>query len=115
MRPQHRIAEDTLPVVRLTSVPQAEPDPPLKYQLTPAYGQLQPGNAATSYYRAIVLLPRDEKLQFGDAQEKWLDVPLNEFPQEEARKWLAAYQSVLGEVRTRRCAKTVNGVIACAS
>ena len=93
-------SEDTLPVVSISSVPQAEPDPPLKYQLIPAYGKLQPGNAATSYYRAIVLLPRDEKLQFGDTQEKWLDVPLNEFPQEEARKWLVAYQSVLGEVRT---------------
>ena len=39
-------------------------------------------------------------MQFGDEQSKWLDVPLNEFPKEEARKWLAAYQNVLDEVRT---------------
>ena len=92
--------ENDVPVVRIASVSQAESDPPLKYLLTPAYGNLQPGNAATSYYRAIVLLPRDEKLQFGEEQGKWLELPLNEFPKEEARKWLAAYRNALDEVRT---------------
>ena len=89
-----------LPVVKITSVPQAEPDPPLKYQLTPAYSKLQPGNAATSYYRAVVLLPRAEKQQFGDEQSKWLDMALTEFPKEEARKWLGAYVSVVEELHT---------------
>ena len=91
--------ESQLPVVIVNSVPQAEPDPALKYQLTPAYGALQAGNAATSYYRAIVLLPRDEKQQFGDSQTKWLEVPLAEFPKEEARAWLGAYRNMLEEVR----------------
>ena len=31
--------ENEMPVVRISSVSQAEPDPPLKYLLTPAYGK----------------------------------------------------------------------------
>ncbi|MHB0956750.1 MAG: hypothetical protein ACYC0X_08900 [Pirellulaceae bacterium] len=81
-------------------MPSAEPDPPLQYQLTPAYADIRPGNAATSYYRAITLLPHDQKLQFSDVQEKWIEVPLGEFPKEEARQWLTAYHSVLQEIRT---------------
>jgi hypothetical protein len=93
-------SENELPVKNMVLVPCAEPDPPLQRLLIPAFADLQPGNAATSYYRAITLLPRDQKLQFGETQESWLDVPLREFPQDEARKWLAAYQSVLQETRT---------------
>lgn len=92
--------ENEMPAVKVSSVPQAEPDPPLKYQLIPAYGKLTPGNAATGYYRAIVLLPRDEKHQFGDEQSKWIEVPLGDFPKEEARTWLAAHRNMLEEVRT---------------
>ncbi len=90
-------SENELPVKSMVLVPCAEPDPPLQRLLIPAFADLQPGNAATSYYRAITLLPRDQKLQFGETQEKWLEVPLQEFPQDEARKWLTAYQSVLQE------------------
>ena len=93
-------SENELPVKNMVLVPCAEPDPPLQRLLIPAFADLQPGNAATSYYRAITLLPRDQKLQFGETQEKWLEVPLQEFPQDEARKWLTAYQSVLQETRT---------------
>jgi hypothetical protein len=93
------VGDKPLPVVTLSAMPQAEPDPPLKYTLVPAYMDVQPGNAATSYYRAIALLPRDEKSQFGDVQSTWLEVPLSEFPKEEARAWLAAFHNTLEEVR----------------
>lgn len=94
---------DAMPVVSLSSVPQAEPAPPLTHQLIPFYGRLTPGNAATSYYRAIVLLPRDEQHQFDEQRSQWLEVPLAEFPQDEARKWLEAYRHALDEVHTATC------------
>lgn len=93
------IGDKPLPVVSFSTVPQAEPDPPLKYTLIPEYMEVQPGNAATAYYRAIALMPRDEKSQFGDAQSKWLEVPLSEFPKDEARAWLGSYHNTLAEVR----------------
>lgn len=89
--------EDALPVTKLTVSPAAEPDPPLKYALVPAYGDLQPGNAATSYYRAITLLPNASK-PFED-ESKWVELPLAEFPCDEARKWLEQYRNTLEEVR----------------
>ncbi len=92
-------SEDAMPVVAISSVPQAEPDPPLTYQFVPAYRKLTPGNAATGYYRAVVLLPRDEACLFGERQRKWLEVPLAEFPKDEARTWLEAYRGVWKEVR----------------
>ncbi len=96
-----RAAKTTLPVVSITSVPQAEPDPPLKYQLTPAYGKLQPGNAATSYYRAIVLLPRDEKLQFGeDTGEMAGACRSTSSPRRKPASGSLRTESVLDEVRT---------------
>jgi hypothetical protein len=86
-------------VFHVTLRPQPEPDPPLKHELLPAYHQLQPGNAATYYYRALLSLPRDPKLQFGDQQTKWMDQPLTEFPTKEAAQWLKAYKNVFGEAR----------------
>ncbi|NLX56954.1 MAG: hypothetical protein GXY58_17750 [Planctomycetaceae bacterium] len=94
---------DAMPVVPLSSVPQVEPVPPLTYQLVPSYSQLTPGNAATNYYRAIVMLPHDEQHQFDEQQFQWLEVPLAEFPRDEARKWLKAYGNALNEVHTATC------------
>lgn len=92
-------AEDVLPVTKLVISPAAEPDPPLKYTLIPAYGDLQPGNAATSYYRAITLMPKDESKLFNEPQQEWLDLPLDKLPRDEARAWLSHYRVVLEEVR----------------
>lgn len=98
--------EDALPVTKLVIAPAAEPDPPLKYSLIPAYGDLQPGNAATSYYRAITLLPRDTTKTFGDEQQNWCDVPLAEFPCEKAREWLNNYDVALSELRVATLRET---------
>jgi hypothetical protein len=98
--------ENALPVTKLVIAPAAEPDPPLKYSLVPAYGDLQPGNAATSYYRAITLLPTDENLVFGDEQTRWCEVPLAEFPCDEARKWLNRFHGALSELRVATLRET---------
>lgn len=98
--------EDALPVTKLVIEPAAEPDPPLKYTLIPAYGDLQPGNAATSYYRAITLLPTDSSQTFGNEQQSWCDVPLAEFPRDEARKWLNRFHGALSELRVATLRET---------
>jgi hypothetical protein len=98
--------ENALPVTKLVIAPAAEPDPPLKYSLVPAYGDLQPGNAATSYYRAITLLPTDENLVFGDEQTRWCEVPLAEFPCDEARKWLNRFHGALSELQVATLRET---------
>jgi hypothetical protein len=98
--------EDILPVTKLVISPAAEPDPPLKYSLIPAYGDLQPGNAATSYYRAITLLPRDATKTFGDEQQNWCDVPLAQFPCEKAREWLTNFEVALSELRVATLRET---------
>jgi hypothetical protein len=92
-------AAEELPVRKLVVVPAAEPDPPLRYIVTPAFGDLQPGNAAANYYRAVMLLPKDNAVQFGDTQQSWIDMSLAELPREEVRKWLAVYRNSLEEVR----------------
>ncbi len=92
-------AGNELPVRKLVVVPAAEPDPPLRDLVTPAFADLQPGNAAANYYRAVTLLPKDAAVQFGDTQQSWVDLPLAELPREEVHKWLAHYRTSLEEVR----------------
>jgi len=89
-----------LPLVEMTLTPRPEPDPPLKYSLVPAYPDIKPGNAATWYYRAILLLPREKERAFGEEQSNWLSLPLAQFPQDKARTFLEAYRNAIHETRT---------------
>ncbi len=89
-----------MPVITISLMPQPEPVPPLKYSLIPAYADIQPGDAATSYYRAILMMPRDKELVFGDDQQQWLALPMEQFPREKARKWLQAYANTMKEMET---------------
>ena len=77
----------------------AEPDPPLKFSLLTPYAQQQSGNGAIFYYRALLLIPRDEKSQFSDAQQAWLDLPLSELPQDEVKEWLGGFDGSLYELQ----------------
>ena len=97
--PQPAVVPGEIPVEDLTLAPRPEPDPPLKYSLIPAYADLQPGNAATCYYRAILLLPREQKMQYGDEQTEWDRIPLKDFPKDQARAWLEPYRNSLAETR----------------
>jgi hypothetical protein len=77
---------DPLPK-KLTVQPAPEPKPALKYVLLPEVKDLQPGNAALTYLRAI-------KPQERQAIEHWLDVPLAKMPREEV--WIPT--QILNEV-----------------
>ena len=91
---------DDMPVTTISSVPRAEPDPPLRYSLVPDYMDLVPANAAICYYRAILSMPREQEKRFGSLQSDWLDAPLDRFPQDLTRDWLVPYSDALAEVKT---------------
>ncbi len=89
------------------------PRPALKYRILPERDQLVPGNAALFYHRALGFLYQNRRVELEQAvQEKgdmsqssadrvsdWLEMPLDEFPVEEARTLLESnYQRILNEV-----------------
>lgn len=93
-------------VVKLTLSPAPEPNPALQYELLPSAAERRPGNRATNYYRAILhetqwlaQLSREERKQHWDNQAKWSELALAELPQEDVRKWLAAYQGSFRELK----------------
>lgn len=81
---------DEIHVYRMTVSPAVEPRPALKYHLlTPAVDQIN-ANAATFYYKSMVYDGPDLLGQMNsnakgleDAIDNWLEMPLNELPQDE--------------------------------
>ena len=57
-----------------------------------------PATPPSWYYRAVLLMPREKERRFGDTQSKWMELSLEQFPKEEARKWLGPYRNTLNEV-----------------
>lgn len=107
----HAQPDDSGPTV-LTIHPADEPRPALKYAILPPRQDLEPGNAANYYHRAIHMM-KDHRLamlsrpreggQAGtvptdDKIYDWITGPLDKIPIEEARERLGAYQSALREV-----------------
>ena len=90
-RGQEQPAAEAAPVetINLSVAPAAEPRPALKYRLTPAPPERQPGNAAIFYYRALLAiksLPADHWKEFDEKSAAWLAGPQGGIPKEEARK-----------------------------
>jgi len=90
--------------VELVLSPAAQPRPALKYQLLPGVLDRKPGNAAVMYNKLVIMLL--DRLSNQTAQHKsewekisdWLDVPLAQFPRDEARKTVADFKWVLDEL-----------------
>lgn len=96
--------------ISLSLTPAIEPRPALKYSLWPAARDLQPGNAAPFYYRAM-LLHRTNAQALRDSfppqtTAKWLDMPLAELPADEVRRYLDAHQNVLRELEVAALRET---------
>ncbi len=82
--------EDKVPAVKLVLHPAAEPRPALKYLLTPPLIDQRPGNAAVLYGKVTA----EQQRFFGNEElwekiYKWIEIPLEEFPTEEARRHLS--------------------------
>jgi len=86
----------------------AEPVPALRYSMWRGPSERKPGNAASFYYRALLLMqstPRERG--FGELQKEWMEAPLDAFPVAEAKEWLRQHRQSLDElataVRRERC------------
>lgn len=90
--------------------PAGEASPALKYRLYPPIGDTVPGNAATHYYRALLLSPRYQAEQLIQESE-WYDTRTSELPLAEVKKWLSAREIVLDEIAlATRCDKCDWGI-----
>lgn len=72
------------------------PIPVLKHELLPSSQDLLPGNAAVGYMRGALLLPpwpREPKASQAqqDKLDRWMTVPLDQFPVADVKKFLAGY------------------------
>ena len=78
-------SDDDLTVIRLTVTPAAEPVPVFKYRLQPRDIDLQPGNAAPFYYRALSALAINmdrlrKKYSDDDELSKWYGTGVDALP-----------------------------------
>jgi hypothetical protein len=90
------------PTVELNLKPAAEPRPALRFRLLPTIAERTPGNAATHYYRAIILQRQKPKEYWQEATDHftaWNEAPRAEYPKAEVAKWLEQQKSVLDEVK----------------
>jgi hypothetical protein len=81
----------TVETIELSVAPAAEPRPALRYRLTPAPHERQPGNAAVFYYRALLAvksLNAEHWKEFDEKSTAWLAAPLDQLPKDEVRKWI---------------------------
>src|SRR5262249_39646488 len=89
--------------IELNLSPAPEPRPALKYRLYPGLAERTPGNAATYYYRALVLQkqrPPEYWKEYDNRSESWLTKDAAQYPKEEVQKWLAAQQAVVSQLKT---------------
>ena len=98
--------EGRLTTFQMTVTPAAEPVPALKHRLMLREIELQPGNAAPYYYRALMGVRQTTKAmadQYGEDYDKWYsrDIPLDELPLEKVRKAVRAWSgSMMTNLRT---------------
>lgn len=89
-----------------TLSPAREPRFALQYKLFSPLEERIPGNAATHYYRAMLLdsdLPKETPAQI-DRLSEWFDLPYDKLPLDEIKKWLESRRNVLGELKVAaRC------------
>src|SRR5262245_56314623 len=75
----------------LTISPKAAAVPELQYRLFPLVSERKPGNAAPIYLRFAQERPDAVKKDMIDKIERWLDMPLDQLPKEEMKKWLEGH------------------------
>jgi hypothetical protein len=90
------------PTIELTAATAAEPRPALKYRLAIDVSERKPGNAATHYYRAIILQrqqPKEYWQESADNSAAWNEGPDDKFPKAAVEKWLSAQHGVIADIK----------------
>ncbi len=90
--------------ILLNVSPQRLPTPLFRYRLLPISSALNPGNAAPIYLRLDLQTSSEEIQTSTDKAATWLDLPLADFPLEEARKVVSRWSGRLRQIEfgTRR-------------
>lgn len=91
-------APQALNPASLAVSPAAEPVPALKYRLLPSFADLKPGDAAPIYLRIRHSTPDGLWNQLMEKWRKWRDVPLDQFPVGEARKFVDEWSRQLQQI-----------------
>ena len=81
--------------------------PALKYRLLPSSADLNPGNAAPIYLRIRYQTPDEAWNAITETHTKWRNLPLDQFPIAEARKFVDQFGKPLEQIafgaRRRTC------------
>jgi hypothetical protein len=89
----------TMPFVKeLTVVPAAAPIPLFKYRLLPLSSELNPGDAAPIYLRIRYEVYDKDWEAIGANAAKWLNIPIEQFPTAEARKFVDSWSRRLQQI-----------------
>lgn len=84
--------------------PAAEPEPALKYVLTPREEDRRPGNAAPYYYRALLAMqtsPAGRMKELHDPRnyDRWMSGSMATFPKDEVAKFLKKFPGTFANLR----------------
>jgi hypothetical protein len=83
-------------VVKLVLHPAKPPAAALQYPLLPRFVDQYPGNAATLYTKAAVLMvDKKDPNELWDKIDRWLEMPPAEMPRDEVEKAVVSHQAIL--------------------
>ncbi|HEV2970970.1 MAG TPA: hypothetical protein VGY55_13440 [Pirellulales bacterium] len=83
-------------VVKVVLHPAKPPAAALQFPLLPRFVDQYPGNAATLYAKAAVLLvDKKDPNELWDKIDRWLELPPAEMPREEVEKAVVSHQAIL--------------------
>jgi hypothetical protein len=82
----------------LALTPRAEPMPALRYRLLPLASDRKEGNAVPIYLRLVHERNDETKRQWRDKPAAWNQLPLEQLPVAEARKWLNQYAYMMKQL-----------------
>jgi hypothetical protein len=83
---------EQVPTSTLVLQPADEPREALKYQLLPPLLDRTPGNAALQYGKLALIISEPKDKDDMENVGKWLDMPLDKMPREQARQMIQRYQ-----------------------
>jgi hypothetical protein len=79
--------------------PSSAPVPALKYRLIPLESERTPGNAAPIYLRLGVRASTEAKREFGQKYADWINLPLEQFPLADAKKYVEKWASYFEQLK----------------
>jgi hypothetical protein len=84
--------------IELTVHPSSAPIPALKYRLFPLESERNPGDAAPIYIRVCLLMKEETRKEIGEKAAAWNELPLDQFPTAEARKFVDQFKGRLDQI-----------------